>query len=266
MGQRKNNPYFACQGVLEGCNFVCSGFAQRNRLAPHAVNCQFLSSELKDLVMNQAASSSLEAKKEARDSENTDQPPSKSYLNLLLSYFKISIATESKSIQPLAKKQKLASKLVHNFSQAGREQLNRKINFIIVKLICVNGLVPRILDSDEELMNALNPKYKVTGSDKFEHQYIPNEAQHVQKKVLGILRGLKNLTLSFDGNTIRKQQSVYTMHVSKRAGEGETDSYFVKGIQHSDLHHDADWVADRISEVFFSLFSNSNSRDRKSVV
>ena len=102
-------------------------------------------------------------------------------------------------------------------------------------------------------MNALNPKYKVTGSDKFECQYIPNEAQHFQKRVLEILCGSKNLTLSFDGNTIRKQQSVYSMHVSKQAGEGKTDSYFVKGIQHSDLHHNADWVADRISEVFFSF-------------
>jgi hypothetical protein len=146
---------------------------------------------------------------------------------------------------------------VHDFTQAGREQLNEKVNFIIVKLICVNSLVPRILDSVkwEELMNALNPKYKVTGSDKFERQYIPNEAQHVRKRVLEILRGSKNLTLSFDGNTIRKQQSVYSMHVSKRAAEGDTDSYFVKGIHHSDLHHDANWVADRISEVFFAFFS-----------
>ena len=143
---------------------------------------------------------------------------------------------------------------MHDFSQAGKQQLNEKVNFIIVKLICINGLVPRILNSEwEELMNALNPKYKATGSDKFKCQYIPNEVQHVQKRVLEILHGLKNLTLSFDGNTIWKQQSVYSMHVSKWAGEGETNSYFVKGIQHSDLHHDADWVADQISEVFFSF-------------
>ena len=75
---------------------------------------------------------------------------------------------------------------MHDFSQAGKQQLNKKVNFIIVKLICINSLVPRILNSDEweELMNALNPKCKVTGSDKFEHLYIPNEVQHVQKRVL----------------------------------------------------------------------------------
>lgn len=161
-----------------------------------------------------------------------------------------------KNIPPLAKKQKSAPKFEHNFLQAGREKLNEKVNLIIVKLICVNGLVLRILDSDEweELMNALNPKYKVTGLDKFKRQYILNEVQHVWKKVLEILCGLKNLTVSFDGNTIRKQQSVYSMHVSKRAIEGETNSYFVRDIQHSDLHHDADWVADQISEVFFSFY------------
>ena len=89
------------------------------------------------------------------------------------------------------------------FSQAGKQQLNKKVNFIIVKLICINGLVPRILDSDEweELMNALNPKCKVTGSDKFKNLYIPNEVQHVQKRVLDILHGSKNLTLSFNGRS-----------------------------------------------------------------
>ena len=43
------------------------------------------------------------------------------------------------------------------------------------------------------------------------------------------------------------------MHVSKYAGEGETDSYFVKRIQHSDLHHDADWLQIK-SQRYFSLY------------
>ena len=84
-------------------------------------------------------------------------------------------------IPPLIKKQKLAHKFEHDFSQAGKEKLNEKVNFIIIKLICVNGFVPCILDSEEweELMNALNPKYKVTGSDKFERQYIQIGRAHV---------------------------------------------------------------------------------------
>ena len=78
--KEKHNPYFACRGALEGCDFVCSGFAQRNRLAPHAVNCRFLSTELKDLVADQAAGLSLGAKQEARDPESA---PGKSDLNIL---------------------------------------------------------------------------------------------------------------------------------------------------------------------------------------
>ena len=82
--KEKNSSYFACRGALEGCDFVCSGFAQRNRLAPHAVNCRYLSSELKDLVSDQAASLSLGAKQEAKEPESApSKSPLKSDLNLL---------------------------------------------------------------------------------------------------------------------------------------------------------------------------------------
>ena len=84
MGQRKKKLYFECRGALEGCDFVCSGFTQRNRLAPHAVNCQYLSSELKDLVADQVASLSLGAKQEAKESESaSSKSPLKLDLDLL---------------------------------------------------------------------------------------------------------------------------------------------------------------------------------------
>ena len=81
-----------------------------------------------------------------------------------------------------------------------------------MKLICVAGLVPHVLDSLEwkEFMSIANPKYSITSSDAFEEKIIPDEAAFVCKQVMEILQKEKNLTLTFDGNSTQKPQSVYT--------------------------------------------------------
>ena len=117
-----------------------------------------------------------------------------------------------------------------------------------MKLICVAGLVPRILDSREwkEFMATANLKYHPTPSDKFEEEIIPNEAAFVRKQVMEILRKEENLTLTFDGNSTRKPQSVYTVHVTTK----DRDSYFVDGYEGSDEHHTAVWIKDKVLKVF----------------
>lgn len=61
-----------------------------------------------------------------------------------------------------------------------------------------------------------------------------------------ILRKEENLTLTFDGNSTRKPQSVYTMHVTTK----DRDSYFVDGYEGSDKHHTAVWIKDKVLKVF----------------
>jgi hypothetical protein len=59
-----------------------------------------------------------------------------------------------------------------------------KVDHIIMRLICVRGLVPHILDSPEwkELMRTLNGQYHPTSSDLFEQKFIPQEAIYVREK------------------------------------------------------------------------------------
>jgi hypothetical protein len=218
-------PYYGCKG--NGCNWLRSGNAQQTRILAHAPSCRYLSKGLKTFANDCAASSSLGAKLEA---VAADSAP----------------AAESDS-QPPLKKQKTLQKqasLELDFTNAGRKELQAKLDHCIVKLICVNGLVPHILDSPEwkEFMAVANPRYKITPSDTFEEKYIPDEAAHVRKKVMGILAGEKNLTLTFDGNSTRKPQSVYTVHVTTK----DRSSYFVDGYEGSDEHHTATWVKDKI--------------------
>jgi hypothetical protein len=197
----------------------------------HTAYCAFLNPELKEYgKLKAAAAGSLGAQLELGEIA----PDS---------------AAGSQSKDPVKPKPTDArqSQLELDFRRVGTAQLQQKIDHCIVKLICVNGLVPHILDSPEweEFMAVANPKYKVTPSDKFEDQYIPAEAQYVQQKVMEVLCSSENLTLSFDGVSTRKPESVYTMHVTTK----ERNSYFINGYEGSDEHHTAAWVTDKISKV-----------------
>jgi hypothetical protein len=87
-------------------------------------------------------------------------------------------------------------------------------------LICVRGLVPNVLDSPEwkELMNKLNGTYKPSSSDAFRDSFIPQEAVFVQNKQIELLKAEEDLTLTFDGTTIRSNESFYTAHATTPLG------------------------------------------------
>jgi hypothetical protein len=59
---------------------------------------------------------------------------------------------------------------------------------------------------------------------------------------MAILTNQKNLTLTFDGNSTQKPQSVYTVHVTTK----DCNSYFVDGYEGSDEHHTVNWVKGKI--------------------
>jgi hypothetical protein len=96
-----------------------------------------------------------------------------------------------------------------------------------MRLICVRGLVPNVLDSPEwkELMNKLNGTYKPSSSDAFRDSFIPQEAVFVQNKQIELLKAEEDLTLTFDGTTIRSNESFYTAHATTPSRR----SYFLDG-------------------------------------
>lgn len=116
-----------------------------------------------------------------------------------------------------------------------------------MRLICVRGLVPNVIDSPEwkELMHKLNGQYKPSSSDMFRDNYIPKEASLVRRKQLDILKREENLTLTFDGTTIRKQESFYTAHATTPS----RDTYFFDGHQGTGEHHNKAWIMDKLLQV-----------------
>jgi hypothetical protein len=127
-----------------------------------------------------------------------------------------------------------------------------KVDHIIMRLICVRGLVPHILDSPEwkELMRTLNGQYHPTSSDLFEQKFIPQEAVYVREKQIELLKKEHNLTLTFDGTTTRKPQSFYTAHATTPSRK----VHFLDGYEGTDKHHTKGWIKDKLLTVCGSFW------------
>lgn len=130
------------------------------------------------------------------------------------------------------------------------KKFQNSVDHIIMRLICVRGLVPNVLDSPEwkELMIKLNGMYKPSSSDAFCDTFIPQEAVFVQSKQIELLKGEENLTLTFDGTTIRCNESFYTAHATTSSRQ----SFFLDGHEGSGESHDRKWITDNLMKV--SLF------------
>ncbi|KAK0207382.1 hypothetical protein IW262DRAFT_1302855 [Armillaria fumosa] len=229
-----------CGCIAKTCPFLHASNAQEDRVLRHANECKHLCQELCNFASKKSASSSLGAqlKTVATTEDSTAPSHTPSVLSTLL----------SSSAKP-----KLST---------GCKQFQLKIDFCVMKLICVCGLVPNLLDTDEwkEFMAVTNLRYKWTPSDRFERKYILQESWQVHDKVKEILKQEQNLMLTFDENSTWKPQSVYTMHITTK----DFMSYFYGGYEGSDEHHMAEWGIRDIGEDNFSgLCSDSMGNAKK---
>ncbi|KAE9389124.1 hypothetical protein BT96DRAFT_1025171 [Gymnopus androsaceus JB14] len=139
--------------------------------------------------------------------------------------------------------------------KVAREELQLRVDQLILRLICVRGLVPEILGYPEwhELLKTLNAKIDVSTPDKFRSDYIPKEAVFVREKQIKLLSGIENLTCSFDGMDIRRKDTFYTLH----AITPSRDAYLLTGLQGSSESHTAQWVQDKVSPVVKKIGSQN---------
>ncbi|KAF8601836.1 hypothetical protein BDV93DRAFT_607815 [Ceratobasidium sp. AG-I] len=96
----------------------------------------------------------------------------------------------------------------------GREQRSIKYNHNALNVVCGLSLPPTILDSTywKKMLDDLDPKIDRYSSSHIASTMIPAEAALVREKSLEVLRSHRHLTLSFDGATTRRNQSIYTVH------------------------------------------------------
>lgn len=128
--------------------------------------------------------------------------------------------------------------------EEARKLFQQEVDHIILRLICVRGVAPTLVDSPEwkELMAKLNPRYHPSSSTTFVNNYIPKEAVAVRQSQLAELKKHNNLTLTFDGMSTREPQSLYTVHATTPSRE----TYFLDGYEDSTSRHTINWVKEKL--------------------
>lgn len=220
---------FRCVG--KGCDAVWKKkSAYYKRVLKHAHDCHYLPSDLKrqvnDRLDQKSLGHELEAKQDAATGTDT----------------KI-----DKSNVP--ENRKAGMELKRAAEDSGRVQLIKNMNHAVLKVICVCGLPPTIVDYPEwkDMLRVANPKYNPPSSKTFVDSLIPCEYAFVKRKQGKHLQECENLTISFDGGTTAGLQSIYTVHVITP----DRRAFLVEGSEASRESHTAQHlfgVLDSVSE------------------
>ena len=100
--------------------------------------------------------------------------------------------------------------------QEGQKQKNVRFNHRVLRLLCAANAPPSIVNIAEweEMITEANPILQTVCGSTFSSSYIPQEAANVLQQSIKTLQSEKHLTLTFDGGSTRRPQSVYTIHVT----------------------------------------------------
>ncbi|KAJ3859225.1 ribonuclease H-like domain-containing protein, partial [Lentinula novae-zelandiae] len=96
-----------------------------------------------------------------------------------------------------------------DFTEVGKADWQKQLDFCIMKLICVCGLTPNMIDTWKEFhLVATKGKLSATPSDTFKNKYIPQEGARIHLETIKLLKKETNLTLTIDGSDTHAQDSV----------------------------------------------------------
>lgn len=237
-------PYYRC--IAEKCGWFHAGHPQRSRLLKHATACRKLGPDLRARANDWSSTASLGVRlgELVSDTEGlTPQsvtPPSEAAI--------IHSETMAKEMRkgkggPKLKQGSLGEIVV----SAGRKDLKERLDYRIMKLICIRNVPPRTVDSAEwkAVMQEANSKYEPTSSTHFVDSIIPAEAAQVRKLQIKVLKKMMDLTLTYDGGTTRNPQSVYTTHITTP----DRRVFFIDGDEASREHHTAEHIEGVLLEV-----------------
>lgn len=158
--------------IAEGCDHRRRGNAQLDRILKHSIGCKYLRESNRPIwqeATNASCDGSLGAQIErGGETESTGNTQANEHPKKKL---KGQGTLELGAYRALGKKEK----------EEQRKLFQAKVNHVVMRLICVRGLIPHIVDSPEwkELMGLLNGIYHPTPSDTFSDKHIPSEAVFV---------------------------------------------------------------------------------------
>ena len=204
-----NQLCYRCLGAASGCTKIYPITRDKARVLRHASGCQYLPNDLQ-----QAASSLLAG----------DAPS-----------HRVKAATDSTII---AMSKSSSTSTLHADAKAeGRRQVHAKLDLAIVNLICVAGIPPSVADLPEwkAAWSTANPSYQPASKSKLENTQIPAEAAAVAHAQQELLQSEANLTISFDGGSLKSTSSNLTIHVVTEARR----VFFFEGKDSTGFSHTA---------------------------
>lgn len=125
--------------------------------------------------------------------------------------------------------------------ESGRKLLQAQVDLAVVNLVCAACLPPTLLDYPEwkKVQSLLNTRYIPVSSTTLVDDQIPGQAAHVRKLTIAYLKTQFDLTVSYDGATTKKPQSVYTVSFTTPDGR----SFLIEGNQASDESHTGEHIS-----------------------
>ncbi|KAK7687035.1 hypothetical protein QCA50_009535 [Cerrena zonata] len=217
--------YYRCIGADMGCIARWAAPRPKGRVLAHAEHCTKIDVGLREKV-------TLELARELNATKTSSGAKASSSATPTGSTFRV----EPGSSSPLVPATTLPRQptVVSHFNKINKVQLQTDLDQLTLEFICVNGIPPRVLDSQQwkKLWGRGNPDYKLCSSTTFS-QRVVHKAAWIKTQVIAELQRHENLTITFDGGTTRAMESVYTIHITTP----DRVSFLFEGNQSSDVSH-----------------------------
>lgn len=137
------------------------------------------------------------------------------------------------------------------FGPAAEAKVKDQLDFAILKLVCVAGMAPAILDLPEwkEVFHIAIPSYHPVSRTTMMDNHIPSEQERVRGLQIEYLQTQTRMTSTFDGGSLRNGESFYTIHVTT----AERRVMLVEVQECTRVSHTADWIADVVTRVSYTF-------------
>lgn len=267
-----------CKGINDHSGHNCrKSWAtprNRSRVLKHAGSCRLLPKELRaeanELMSSESPSAKLErivAAETAGNAGTARTPP----VHL------VGTVKESRTINKVAKvdgsldapsSTKRQQPLDVIVGMAGKQLLQAQLDVAIIYLICAACLAPTLVDYPQwrKVLEIANNKYQPASSSKLVDNQIPKEASDIRKATIAYLKTQYDLTVSYDGATTKKPQSVYTVHATTADGR----SFLLDGNETSSDSHTGEHISlvilsamDLVGREHFSGISGDSTGNTK---
>lgn len=232
-----------CAGAEYGCATTWAAPRWKTRVFGHALQCGKLDKidvTLRDRVRTVMAKESLSGRVGSQrpllPSTELESPASSVSTRVTVTSTSSGAPLKQKFIYPLQRKARISA-------------LKDQLDFDVLKLVCIGGIPPLKVDSKEwkTMWKHGNPDYEPASSAVLTESQIPNEAARIESLQLQHLRTCDDLTITFDGNTTKMPQSVYTVHVITPARR----VFLVEGDESSEESHTGAKVHEVLRKVVY---------------